>query len=132
MSRPTLFHEGCQERAFFRQGEVGTLTLPVARRVEGHRPVAVVGFDHIPHREHREPKAPGNGLCGSWINQGVADDQPPSDPPKGGHRFQAVINLFERQRRLNIHRFAHTFPQGCQPCPRGLTIEYQYLKRKLV
>lgn len=132
MSRPTLVHEGCQERAFFRQGEVGVLTLPVAWRVEGHRPVAVVRFDQIPHREHREPEAPGNCMCGSRINQGVADDQPPSDPPKGGHRFKALINLFERQVRLNMNRFAHAFPQRCQRCLRGLTIEYQYLKRKLV
>jgi hypothetical protein len=119
MSRPTLFHERCQERAFFRQGEVGALTWPVAWRVEGHRPVAVVGFDQIPHREHREPEAPGHGLCGSWINQGVADDQPPSDPPQGGPRVQALLKLFERQVRLNVYRFAHAFPQGCQRYPRG-------------
>ena len=131
-SRPTLCHEGRQDRACLRQGAVGTLTVPVAWRVEGPRPVAVVCVAQIPPRAHREPEAPGHGMCGSGINQGVAADQPPSDPPTGGHRFQAWITLFERHGRLNVHRFAHACPQGCQGCPRGLTIEYQYLKRKLV
>ncbi|HEY7490919.1 MAG TPA: hypothetical protein VIH59_07420 [Candidatus Tectomicrobia bacterium] len=93
MPRLTCCEKRSQQGTLCINSKLGVLPSAFPSGLQGVRPIAIIGFNELPDRKHGQAEPARDLLGRSRSNQGMTNDQPPSDAPKIMEVLEPCINL---------------------------------------